>query len=115
MRCFAEVSVIVHATEDLDLVFSSLKSFFGDLPYIIQPLEGHYGNPLYLITAFIDDCEDVLKKLCAALPEVARLEPAPGREYYVRLDKQKFVGGVLALSASDDVVRIKVKAHGLCG
>lgn len=108
MRCFAEIEVLVHATEDLDRVVEALRSFFGDLPYVIQALEGHYGNPIYLITAFLDDCRRLLEKLC---PHV---QPPPGqeREWYIRLDKQKLVKGVVTPSSSDDVVRIRVRGGG---
>ncbi len=106
MRCFAEIEVLVHATEDLDRVVEALRSFFGDLPYIIQALEGHYGNPIYLITAFLEDCRPLLKKLC---PYV---QPPQGREWHIRLDKQKLAKGEVSPSSSDDVVKIRIKGGG---
>ncbi|MEZ0248609.1 MAG: RNA-binding domain-containing protein [Thermoproteus sp.] len=109
MRCFAEISVLVHATEDLDKIYDTLLRTFGELPYVIEPLEGHYGNPIYLITAFIDDCRPLLERLCPLL--VGR---EPNGELYVRLDKQKLARGELALSNSDDVVKIRIKG-GRCG
>ncbi|MEL9991932.1 MAG: RNA-binding domain-containing protein [Thermoproteus sp.] len=111
MRCFAEISVLVHATEDLDKVYGALLRTFGELPYVIEPLEGHYGNPIYLITAFMDDCRPLLSKLC---PLLAGRGLEPRGELYVRLDKQRLARGELALSNSDDVVRIRIKG-GKCG
>lgn len=116
MRCSAEIWVIAHATEDLDVIISTLKSAFGDLPYIIEPLVGHYGNPIYLISAFTEDCGELLRKLCQELGgELGSLQPSPAREYFIRLDKQRLARGGLAASNSDDVVKIRVRAERLCG
>ncbi|MGC9117941.1 MAG: RNA-binding domain-containing protein [Thermoproteus sp.] len=109
MRCVAEISVLVHATEDLDKVVESLRRFFGDLPYVIQKLEGHYGNPIYLITALQPDCARLLERLCPAVSKAQQ-----EGEWFVRLDKQRLVRGEVALSNSDDVVRIRIKG-GRCG
>ncbi len=110
MRCFAEISVLVHATEDLDKVVETLRAFLGDLPYVIEKLEGHYGNPIYLITAFLQDCRPLLEKIC---PHVQPPQMQHG-EWYIRLDKQKLVRGIIAQSSSDDVVRIRIRGGG-CG
>ncbi|CCC81589.1 RNA-binding domain-containing protein [Thermoproteus tenax] len=107
MRCFIELSLLVHATEDLDKVFKSLRRFFGDLPYIIQPLQGHYGNPIYLITAYSENCEGLLAILCPHIGNSA--------EAYIRLDKSKLVQGEVAVSRGDDVVRLRIRGADCAG
>jgi Predicted exosome subunit len=111
VRCVAEISALVHATEDLDRFVDALRRFFGDLPYVLERLEGHHGNPIYLITALQTDCAKLLERLCKS----ASTAPMPqGDEWFIRLDKQRLMKGEAVPSNSDDVVRIRIKG-GRCG
>lgn len=114
MRCrYVEISVIVHATESLDKVLESLKNL-GELPVVVEVLEGHYGNVIYLLTSYVENCDDLIKKLCEAfggsLPAVRDSDGV----YYLRLDKQHLATGVLKAVDHDDVIRLKIRARDVC-
>lgn len=118
-RCrYMELSVIVHATEDLDAVYRALEAFFGSRPYVFELLEGHYGNPIFRITSFAEDCDGLLDRLCKAAPGLDRYAESrrgPAGEYYIRLDKQALAVGEARPTEADDAVRIKVRTRGpLC-
>ncbi|MEZ0319444.1 MAG: RNA-binding domain-containing protein [Pyrobaculum sp.] len=117
MTCrFVEISVVVHATESLDKVIGSLRSFFGDLPFVVEIYEGHHGNPIYLVTSYVDKCDWVLERLCKAFNgEVPASRGEDEGLYYLRLDKQALAIGVVKAVSHDDVVRLKIRVkNGLC-
>ena len=118
MRCrFVEISVVVHATESLEKVFNALRRFFGDMSLVVEIYEGHHGNPIYLVTSFLDSYDGVLAKLCDAFGgEVPASKGESEGLYYLRLDKQALVRGVVkAAEQQDDVVRLKIRVRdGLC-
>ncbi|ACB39705.1 RNA-binding domain-containing protein [Pyrobaculum neutrophilum] len=117
MRCrYVEISVIVHATESLEKVFNALRRFFGELPLVVEIYEGHHGNPIYLVTSYLEDCDALLEKLCSAFGGAV---PASRGEaeglYYLRLDKQALAAGAVKAVEHDDVVRLKIRTKdGLC-
>lgn len=117
MGCrYVELSAIIHATEDADLIYNALRSFFGELPYVLEVLRGHYNNPIYKITAFTENCNNILEKLCKNPDFLKQIElsKAPSGEFYARLDKQKFVNGELIFVNADDVIRLKIRADNPC-
>lgn len=117
MRCrYIEISVIVHATESLDRVVETLRKFFGDIPLVVEKYEGHHGNPIYLITSFLDDCDALLKKLCETFGgEVPASKGEAEGLYYLRLDKQALAMGIVKAVTHDDVIRLKIRTkNGLC-
>lgn len=114
MRCrYVEVSVIVHATENLGKVVNSLKTL-GDFPVVVEILEGHYGNVIYLLTLYIENCDELLKKLCDAFGGTLPASRGDDGVYYLRLDKQHLAGGLLKVAEHDDVVRLKIRARDVC-
>ena len=113
-----EISVVIHATEGLERVFDALRRFFGEIPLVVEIYEGHHGNPIYLVTSFLNNCDGVLAKLCNAFG--GRIPASEGESkdlYYLRLDKQALVRGVVkAAEQQDDVVRLRIRVRdGLCG
>jgi RNA binding exosome subunit len=112
-----EISVVVHATESLEKVFDALRRFFGEIPFVVEIYEGHHGNPIYLVTSFLNNCDGVLAKLCDAFG--GRIPASVGESkdlYYLRLDKQALARGVVkAAEQQDDVVRLRIRVRdGLC-
>ncbi|MFN7106221.1 MAG: RNA-binding domain-containing protein [Pyrobaculum sp.] len=114
MKCrYVEMSVVVHATESLDRVVETLRNFFGEIPIVVEIHQGHYGNPIYLLTSFLENCDTVLDRLCDILRSI---QPAEDGVYYIRLDKQLLARGEARLATHDDIVRIKLRARdGSCG
>jgi RNA binding exosome subunit len=110
---YIEISTIVHATESLDRVVEGLR-YLGDLPIVIEILEGHYGNVIYLLTSFLENCDDLLKKLCKALGGQLPAVRDKDGVYYIRLDKQALIRGVFKVGEHDDVVRLKIRTKNVC-
>jgi len=120
----AEISVIVHATEDPAKVSQALKNVFpntisDDIKLTTQHLEGHHGNPIKvlktnltkrkLVDQFLshlltnlnaDDLKTVANSLESHMDEEGNL--------FVRLDKQAAYMGEIR-SKQEDPVRIKIK------
>jgi len=113
---YIELSVIVHATESLDKIIDTLRKAFGDLPFVVEIYEGHYGNPIYLVTSFVENCDALLDKLCGWFN--GSIPATRGEDeglYYLRLDKQALAAGVVRQAFHDDVVRLKIRVKGeLC-
>ncbi|ABO07931.1 RNA-binding domain-containing protein [Pyrobaculum calidifontis] len=114
VRCrYVELSVVVHATESLDKVIDLLKKAFGDLPFVVEIYEGHHGNPIYLVTSFVENCDTLLDKLCGWFN--GSIPATRGEDeglYYLRLDKQALAAGVVRQAFHDDVVRLKIRVKG---
>ncbi|MEM4846511.1 MAG: RNA-binding domain-containing protein [Thermosphaera sp.] len=111
---YVEISVIIHSTESVDAVLGILRSAFGDIPIVVEIYEGHYGNPIYLATSYLENCDYVLKKLCEQFGGNIPASPGDG-VYYLRLDKQALAAGRFVAANHDDVVRLKIRVkNGLC-
>ncbi len=70
-----KVEIIAHATEDEELLRRKAEEVFG-VPFKIERLEGHWGNPIHFITATVGDAEPG-RYSKAALVE-GKLEPGDG-------------------------------------
>jgi len=116
-----ELSIIIHATEDLDKVLRSIRNMFMlDLERLrIQrnDLSGHFGNPLTYIKIKLDReatkkvVETLFKKMSPVDKEtlIRNLdEYIHKRKLYIRLDKQLFCSGELSLGETD-AIRIVIK------
>ncbi|MDE1853111.1 MAG: hypothetical protein KGI38_05095 [Thaumarchaeota archaeon] len=114
-----EVSYLLHQTEDPVKVQAAV----GDLLGVksgpeTESLEGHFGNEIVRARFHLtgEDAEAAFKGLVSRMPGGMKKEIAAGisafldehSAFFLRLDKQRLVGGSLALSGGDSV-RIKVK------
>ena len=118
-----EVSLFVHATEDLDKVMESLKNVLGDnianVSFHRDDLQGHYGNPIIFLKAKIHE-DALIKGIMEALAE--RIENADRGyllsnaerctddkgSFFLRLDKQAaYLGRIVASQA--DPIHIKIR------
>jgi len=118
-----EVSLFVHATEDLDKVMESLKNVLGDnianISFHRDDLQGHYGNPITFLKAKIRE-DALIKGIMEALAE--RIENADRGyllsnaerctddkgSFFLRLDKQAaYLGRIVASQA--DPIHIKIR------
>jgi RNA-binding protein len=104
--------VFQHATEHPDKVGLALRFVSGTDTVSSSKAEGYYGNPIVILETSIGnrkELEDFWERagaagLYAGVEE--NLEERINEEgvLHIRFDKQKAVGGVLCLSAGDDVV-----------
>lgn len=123
-----ELRTYVHATEEKERVLQALKSIIGgeewrDSELVEERYEGHYGNPVTVLTVRVEDAERatrILKSIVSRLPRpdaMILLDTLEDRvdgagNLYLRLSKQDAYLGKLALYEADDVVRVTVGYQG---
>jgi RNA binding exosome subunit len=123
-----ELRVYVHATESREKVLSAIKNiipveYMEKAKIVEEEYEGHYGNPIHVITVTIEgvpDSEKLLRHIVDKLSKADRTVVASSLEervdrngtLYLRLSKQDAFLGNLIIYDSDDVVRIAVGYSG---
>jgi RNA binding exosome subunit len=113
-----EIQVIIHATEDSQKVFDSLRQVFDvdEDDFTIQKLQGHYDNPIALVNGKIKKkkAASAVKNLVSNIPKkeideiVEDLENrCDGSGLYLRISKQSLVEGKVE-PAADDPIKLKI-------
>jgi RNA binding exosome subunit len=111
----AEVSVIIHATEDKDNILRPLNDILSipEKSFLIRVAEGHWQNQILLMTSHLgkrqaNELYQKIKMLDKAEDSAfTNLFDEKGN-LYIRLDKQMLCKGKLVLLDRDSV-RIKFK------
>jgi RNA binding exosome subunit len=114
-----EISYLVHATEDQAKVEGAVQGILGiSSPPVIQVLEGHFGNKIVHAQHHLTGgaASSALSNLANAMSTEAKDELLGDLDQmiddhealHIRLDKQSFLTGKLAL-AKEDTVRVLVK------
>jgi RNA binding exosome subunit len=112
----AEISIIIHATEDKHKILKSLEDTLS-IPsnsFFVGVAHGHWQNQILLLTSRLNkkQASELYSKVHILVggqePMVKNLFDEKGN-LYIRLDKQKLCKGKLVLSERDSV-RIKFKA-----
>jgi RNA binding exosome subunit len=114
-----EVTYLVHATEDQKKVEDAVGRLLGATTRpVVERLEGHFGNEILAARLHLtgEEAAKAVHRVFAALPKDLRevLVADIGEfldehsAFFLRLDKQRLVSGVLALGSGDSV-RLKVK------
>lgn len=119
----AEISFIIHATEDEEKVLENVMKKLS-IPkeiFKVRKMEGHFGNPIHLYYAKLsgNNAENFAKQLFLSLNNIDKnLMKLELWKYvdehgslYLRIDKQTLFEdkGKLRL-AQEDAVRVKLKA-----
>jgi RNA binding exosome subunit len=108
------IDVIIHATEDASKFFDVFEEMFGlkKDEFSIQNLTGHFDNPITLLNAKIS------KKQAANFVKILISKISPGQiddiienieerlensNLHLRLDKEEFVNGDLAIQEKNSV------------
>jgi RNA binding exosome subunit len=114
----AEISFLVHATEDKDRVLNLVSSFLivDKDEFESENLTGHWGNQIEMIKGRLDGkpARDVANTILTSLDSYDRKKMLYSLDDYVddkgtlhlRLDKQKICEGKIELS---DIDSIKIK------
>ncbi len=122
-----EARVYVHATESREKVLQALLNLFpedvrGDLVIEEERYEGHYGNPIIVITARIEGekarraLESILSRMRTT--DVRYLEGSLEERVdksgvmYFRVSKQDAYLGEVSVYEADDVIRVSVHFQG---
>ena len=114
-----EVTYLIHATEDQQKVHEAIAAVLVvKVQPVIERLEGHFGNEILSVRLHFvgEEAMEAFRGVVARLPKdlkaslVSRIGELLDEHsaFYLRLDKQKLVVGILALG-SGDTVRLKVK------
>jgi RNA binding exosome subunit len=121
----AEVSYIVHATEDGDRILTAVCEKLGiEGTHSQETLTGHHSNPITRVKlhATGDEAARVLRSITDGLsPDSKQLVRRDIESMidehsalYLRFDKQGLIRGDLAMSSTDTVrVKLKPRLHSL--
>lgn len=115
----AEISTIVHATEEKDKVVECVKNTLrlSDVNFAVNRADGHWGNEIFLLVASIgkDDANSLYFRIKSSLNDSFHGQPLDFDELrdekgnlFIRLDKQKLCQGMISVSEADPV-RIRFK------
>lgn len=125
-RDIVEIEAYAHATEDPDRVRAAIENilperFKGNVTYLSEKLEGHYGNPIIVYRVSVENAsEEFLLSLLNRMSweDKASLRRSLDRHIgrhkvlYLRFDKQEAYLGRLRTGYSDSIcVRLKLKPH----
>jgi len=113
------MDVIVHATEDAGKLYSAFEELFGvgQDSFKAQELEGHFDNPVLVLSAKITNgmAVRVLERISSALSDRERDEildtledRMDGSGLYLRIGKQEFVRGRIALG-EENAIRMRIR------
>jgi RNA-binding protein len=116
----ADISIIVHATEEKDKILEHLSCTLSVSPDSFSTgfAEGHWGNKIVLLNSILSKNEAnflyVKIKSCLTDTDVALLSDLfdfydEKGNLYIRLDKQRICMGRVSLSDGDSI-RIKFKS-----
>ena len=111
----AEISIIIHATEDKDKILRSLNALLGipENGFFVGVASGHWQNQILFLTTHLDErpANELYSKINNVLSEESGLTNLLDKKgnLYIRLDKQALCKGRLALLERDSV-RIKFNA-----
>ena len=117
---WVRVKAVCYATEDEDLICDTVSELAGTEELEIDISEGLHNNPITVVDVNLSKNKEYLTLFTNLGKEVLEgiLDDIGQRVdddcvFYMRLDKQKAVGGVYEISHSGDVISItaKVVAH----
>jgi RNA binding exosome subunit len=110
----AEISTIVHATEEKEKLVERVKTTLGlpDTDFAVNRAEGHWGNEIFLLAASIgkDEAISLYLRIRSSmndgyqgqLLDFDELRDEKGN-LFIRLDKQKLCQGMISVSEADPV------------
>jgi RNA binding exosome subunit len=116
----AEISIIIHATENQDKILQSIDDVLSISPdkFSSNTSEGHWGNKILLLSAIIGstDANSLISKILSALNRIDRQSLSDFFDnyidekgnLYIRLDKQRICQGRTSLSDNDSI-RIRLR------
>lgn len=117
---WAEVMTICHATEREDLLLDAMERLVGEGNVTLKESDGHFGNRIAVMSARMTKDREAKYLFSVLGPEMlSHLRESlddridEGCTFHLRLDKQRAVQEVYAVSHGGDVISItaKVASH----
>ena len=113
------IDVIVHATEDISKIFQSFYDILEieEKSFSITETTGYYENPIIMLNAKLvkKQAKSFMEKFLKLLSrnQIDQLieeieERTADSKFYLRLDKQELIKGIVVLSEKDT---IKIRIH----
>ena len=116
----AEISIIIHATENQDKILQSINDVLYISPdrFSYTSSEGHWGNKILLLSAVIgnNEANSLIATILSRLNKIDRHSLSDFFDnyidekgnLYIRLDKQRICQGRTSLSDNDSI-RIRLR------
>ena len=114
----AEISIIIHATENQDKILQSINDVLYISPdrFSSTSSEGHWGNKILLLSAVIGSNDSLIATILSRLNKIDRHSLSDFFDnyidekgnLYIRLDKQRICQGRTSLSDNDSI-RIRLR------
>lgn len=112
-----EARAFCHATEEEERVATALRTVVSETAPRREVLEGHFGNPVVVLTARVDTAPEVRTvwaRVLAALGKDVVLQGLDDRldenvVYHLRLDKQRAYMGNIEAATTPDVIALRAK------
>ena len=114
---WVEVRAFCHGTEEEDRVLAAVHTIMPDVEPRREPLAGHFGTPLLILTARVAGSADTRAAWARILDALGKDEILRGLDerldedgvYHLRLDKQKAFLGRIEVATGTDVVAFRAK------
>ena len=116
-----DVDLLLHSTEDKNFVLDKIQEILSihHKTFDIIELEGHWGNPIILLSCELNKLEshDLLLKILSSLSFVDKqqltdnLDDYLDEKYYLylRIDKQRLCKNKISLNITDDSIKLRFK------
>jgi RNA binding exosome subunit len=112
-----EVRAFCHATEEEDRVLAAVRTIMPEVEPRREPLAGHFGNPLLILTARAGGGAETRAAWARILAALGKDEILGGVDerldkdgiYHLRLDKQKAFLGRIEVATDTDVIAFRAK------
>lgn len=118
---YIRIEALCHGTEDPNKVLQAISHLVGrpDPSVKTMTLQGHYDNPILLMTLVLDDSERIVKSVETVVGGLGRPDKKllaqeisdhldEKENLHLRFDKQLLYEERLALTDGDDVVKMRV-------
>ncbi len=112
-----ELRAFCHATEEEERVVAALRTVTPEGEVRRDVVEGHFGNPLVILTAKVEaagDVKAVWSRVVAAFGKAETLRDLLARldddgVYHVRIEKQRAYAGSIEKASGADVIALRAK------
>lgn len=107
-----------HATENLDKVEQAVLNLVGDCELNVSMTEGHHGNPIHIVEAFLQGGKEISSffsrlgdRVLRELDESLEQRMDDSCNLFMRFEKQAALMDDLRLARTDDAIQVRLKVR----